>query len=78
MCSRMVSHDVLMMLRSANEKQAAAHFYSKHRFYSLADLQDQLKRYNREYNHTPMRPLGWKSPNQYLADYFNNKSVTDV
>ena len=53
-------------------------FYSKHSFYSLADLQDQLKRYNREYNHTPMRPLGWKSPNQYLADYFNNKSVTDV
>ena len=47
-------------------------------FYSLADLQDQLKRYNREYNQTPMRPLGWKSPNQYLADYFNNKSVTDV
>ena len=53
-------------------------FYSKHSFYSLADLQEQLKRYNREYNHTPMRPLGWKSPNQYLADYFNNKSVTDV
>lgn len=53
-------------------------FYSKHSFYSLADLQDQLKRYNREYNQTPMRPLGWKSPNQYLADYFNNKNVTDV
>ena len=53
-------------------------FYSKHSFYSRADLQDQLKRYNREYNQTPMRPLGWKSPNQYLADYFNNKSVTDV
>ena len=53
-------------------------FYSKHSFYSLADLQDQLKRYNREYNQTPMRPLGWKSPNQYLADYFNSKSVTDV
>ena len=62
----MVSHGVLMMLRSANEKQAAAHFYSKHRFYSLADLQEQLKRYNREYNHTPMRPLGWKSLNHTL------------
>ena len=78
MCSRMVSHDVLMMLRSANEKQAAAHFYSKRSFYSLADLQDQLKRYNREYNQTPMRPLDLKAPNQYLVDYFNNKSVTDV
>ena len=31
-------------------------FYSKHSFYSLADLQDKLKRYNREYNHAPMRP----------------------
>ena len=61
-----------------NAKVDEARFYSKHSFYSLADLQDQLKRYNREYNHTPMRPLGWKSPNQYLADYFNNKSVTDV
>ena len=53
-------------------------FYSKRSFYSLADLQEQLKLYNREYNQTPMRPLGWKSPNQYLADYFNNKNVTDV
>ena len=61
-----------------NAKVDEARFYSKHSFYSLADLQDQLKRYNREYNHTPIRPLGWKSPNQYLADYFNNKSVTDV
>ena len=41
-------------------------FYSKHSFYSLADLQDQLKRYNREYNQTPMRALGWKSPNHTL------------
>ena len=46
-------------------------FYSKHRFYSLDDLQRQLKRYMREYNNTPMRPLGWKSPNEYLANFFN-------
>ena len=24
-----------------------------------------------------MRPLGWKSPNQYLADYFNSKNLAD-
>ena len=47
-------------------------FYSKHRFYSLDDLQRQLKRYMREYNNTPMRPLGWKSPNEYLANFFND------
>lgn len=41
-------------------------------FYSLDDLQRQLKRYMREYNNTPMRPLGWKSPNEYLANFFND------
>ena len=47
-------------------------FYSKHSFYSLDDLQRQLKRYMREYNNTPMRPLGWKSPNAYLDSFFND------
>ena len=41
-------------------------FYSKHSFYSLADLQDQLKRYDREYNQTPMHPLGRRLPNLTL------------
>ena len=47
-------------------------FYSKHSFYSLDDLQRQLKRYMREYNNTPMRPLGWKSPNAYPDSFFND------
>lgn len=48
-------------------------FYSSHKFYSLEDFNKQLKRYNKEYNDFPMRPLGWKSPNQYLADFFLTK-----
>ena len=51
-------------------------------FYSLDDLQRQLKRYMREYNNTPMRPLGWKSPNEYLANFFLttmcNKCLTNL
>ena len=53
-------------------------FYAKKTFYSLEDYNKQLRRYMNEYNNFPMRPLGWKSPNRYLADYFNSKSVTDV
>ncbi|MBR1746738.1 MAG: integrase core domain-containing protein, partial [Clostridia bacterium] len=32
-------------------------FYNKHRFYSLEDYNEQLRKYNREYNNFPMRPL---------------------
>ena len=56
-------------------------FYSKHRFYSLDDLQRQLKRYMGEYNNTPMRPLGRKSPNEYLANFLTtmcNKCLTNL
>lgn len=45
-------------------------FYATHQFYSFEDFAKQLKEYNRrEYNHFPMRPLGWKTPNQVLKDY---------
>ena len=46
-------------------------FYATHSFYSLKDFRMQLKRYNREdYNHFPMRPLGWKSPSEVLHSFF--------
>jgi transposase InsO family protein len=45
-------------------------FYSRHSFYSLNDFNAQLKRYNREYNNFPMRPLNWLSPNQILHNFF--------
>ena len=45
-------------------------FYATHTFYSFEDFAKQLKVYNRrDYNNFPMRPLGWKSPNQVLKDY---------
>ncbi len=51
-------------------------FYATHSFYSFEDFAKQLKRYNtREYNHFPMRPLGWKTPSQMLKE-FQPDSVT--
>jgi len=50
-------------------------FYAIHTFYSFEDFKKQLAVRNREYNNFPMRPLGWKSPNEYLDDYM--ASVTD-
>ena len=31
-----------------------------------------LRRYMNEYNNFPMRPLGWKSPNEFLSSFFSN------
>lgn len=53
------------------------YFYSCHTFYSLEDFRMQLARRNREYNAFPMKPLGWKSPNEVLRS-FSKSSVTDV
>lgn len=40
-------------------------FYATHIFYSFDDFAKQLRIYNhRDYNNFPMRPLGWKTPNQ--------------
>ena len=48
-------------------------FYATHSFYSFADFARQLKVYNRrDYNNFPMRPLGWKTPNQVLRDYLRS------
>ena len=48
-------------------------FYATHSFYSFEDFARQLKVYNhRDYNSFPMRPLGWKTPNQVLRDYFQS------
>ena len=51
-------------------------FYATHSFYSFEDFAKQLKQYNtREYNHFPMRPLGWKTPSQVLKE-FKQHTVT--
>lgn len=45
-------------------------FYATHTFYSFDDFSSQLKVYNRrDYNNFPIRPLGWRTPNQVLKDY---------
>ncbi|GAA6295357.1 hypothetical protein F220043C3_58560 [Enterocloster asparagiformis] len=45
-------------------------FYATHLFYSFGDFAKQLQVYNRrDYNRFPMRPLGWKSPQQVLDNY---------
>ena len=45
-------------------------FYATHLFYSFEDFSRQLQQYNRkEYNHFPMRPLGWKSPHTVLQEF---------
>lgn len=45
-------------------------FYATHSFYSFEDFSKQLQTYNRKnYNHFPMRPLGWKSPHSILEEF---------
>lgn len=48
-------------------------FYATHTFYSFADFAKQLKVYDRrDYNSFPMRPLGWRSPEQVLKEYLSS------
>lgn len=53
--------------RSHREDQKR--FYSKHSFYSFADFKLQLELYRFRSNKIPMRPLGWRSPTEYLRNY---------
>jgi len=46
-------------------------FYYDKIFYSLEDLRNRAKYWIQEYNNFPMRPLGWLSPNEKLAEYMN-------
>ena len=45
------------------------YFYASHKFYSFDDFKKQLAIHRYKYNHFPIRPLGWLSPNEYLAKY---------
>jgi hypothetical protein len=51
------------------------YFYASHKFYSLADFQKQLAVHSRKYNAFPMRPLGWKSPRDFLNAYLASGEV---
>ena len=48
------------------------YFYAKSSFYSLEDFKKQLVAHNIRYNLFPMRPLGWKSPKDYLHSLLHN------
>lgn len=42
------------------------YFYATHTFYSFDDFAKQLKVHNYKYNKFPMRPLNWRSPQEYI------------
>lgn len=46
-------------------------FYYKRVFVSLEDLKEKGKRWLKEYNNFPMRPLNWMSPKEKLLEYMS-------
>lgn len=54
------------------------YFYADHKFYSFEDFKGHLKIHHYKYNRFPIRPLGWRSPNEYLVKYRNQSSATSV
>ena len=44
-------------------------FYYNKVFCSFEDFKNRLKYWEREYNNFPMKPLGWKSPNEKLKEF---------
>ncbi len=60
-----------------SHRKDSERFYATHAFYSFEDFSKQLQAYNRrDYNSFPMRPLGWKTPKEALADYAKAKCAT--
>ena len=51
------------------------YFYASHKFYSFEDFKKQLAVHNRKYNNFPMRPLGWKSPREFLNHFLDTGEV---
>lgn len=51
------------------------YFYASHKFYSFQDFKKQLAAHNRKYNNFPMRPLGWKSPREFLNYFLSSSQV---
>ena len=51
------------------------YFYASHKFYSFEDFKKQLTVHSRKYNNFPMRPLGWKSPRDFLYHFLKTGEV---
>ena len=50
-------------------------FYYKREFKSFEEFERKLGYWEKEYNNFPMKPLGWKSPNEQLKEYKFKKSA---
>ena len=50
-------------------------FYYKKEFKSFEEFERKLGYWEKEYNNFPMKPLGWKSPNEQLKEYKIKKSA---
>ena len=50
-------------------------FYYNKVFCSFEDFKNRLKYWEKEYNNFPMKPLGWKSPNEKLKEFKLKKSA---
>lgn len=50
-------------------------FYYKKEFKSFEEFERKLRYWEKEYNNFPMKPLGWKSPNEQLKEYKLKKSA---
>ena len=50
-------------------------FYYKKKFKSFEEYEKKLGYWEKEYNNFPMKPLGWKSPNEQLKEYKLKKSA---
>ena len=50
-------------------------FYYKRKFKSFEEFEKKLGYWEKEYNNFPMKPLGWKSPNDKLKEYKLKKSA---
>lgn len=50
-------------------------FYYKRKFKSFEEFERKLGYWEKEYNNFPMKPLGWKSPNEKLKEFKLNKSA---
>ena len=53
-----------------SHRKANEYFYAQYTFYAFEDFQHQLAVHNRKYNDFPMKPLGRKSPKEYLHVFF--------
>ena len=47
-------------------------FYYNKVFCSFEDFKNRLKYWEKEYNNFPMKPLGWKSPNEKYLEYIKS------